>query len=166
MSYQQSLPLALTKKDSWHRSMFYKERILQGHGDIIHAKPLHSHFWTTQDSTVPCLSDPCVNLSGVRSPKVNCTAYVWAPKTKAHGAVCASRVYGQKCSQCVQVSLHCRAELKLRKGRRVGWLGGGHWLQKFNGWADVLNSLVGNHLKHSAHPAFEASLLWITGLPR
>ena len=51
------------------------------------------------------------------------------------------------------------AELKLRKGRGVGFLGGGLLLQKFNGWADVLNSLVGNHLKHSAHPAFEASVL-------
>ena len=104
-----------------------------------------------------------MDLSGVRSPKGKLHHLcVSSPKTKARGAVCASRVCGQKCSpECVQVPLHCRAELKLRKGRGVGvgLLCGGRWLQTFNGWADVLNSLVGNHLKHSAHPAFEASLL-------
>lgn len=102
-----------------------------------------------------------MDLSGVRSPKGKLHHLcVSSPKTKARGAVCASRVCGQKCSpECVQVPLHCRAELKLRKGRGVGFLGGGLLLQKFNGWADVLNSLVGNHLKHSAHPAFEASVL-------
>ena len=53
-----------------------------------------------------------MDLSGVRSPKGKLHHLcVSSPKTKARGAVCASRVCGQKCSpECVQESERIRSD--------------------------------------------------------